>query len=306
MTMRRWATWVLLGGLAALGAVAIADALRGSPTTGESQAPTISVALIPRNEPASSAMSGVLYYSNATDECRLDGLRLPDLENAPPPKLRSCRFSVSPDGDTALPGDVAWSPDGQLFARQIGSFVELNSIASANGLRLFGHAPAFKPDGRLTYVRGTRVVECPARDVTSLCERTVARFPGRRVLSLAWLSDTRLAAITKGSRYALEIRERRLRVTIPGGRLRMEDLRVSPRGSFVSVRAEGMGGLIVVGADGRPVAASAFTVARSIAWSPDERWTAQATPGSVLIFRTDTGEARVRRLPIIARDLSWR
>jgi hypothetical protein len=306
MTMRRWATWVLVGGLAALGAVAIADALRGSPRTSESQAPTISVALIPRNEPASSAMSGVLYYSNAKDECRLDGLRLPDLENAPPPKLRSCRFSVSPDGDTALAGDVAWSPDGQFFAREIGSFVELNSIASESGLRLPGHAPAFKPDGRFTYVSGAKVVECPAREVTALCDKTVARFPGRRVLSLAWLSDTRLAAITRGSRYALEIREGRLRVRIPGGRLPMEDLRVSPRGSFVSVRAEGMGGLIVVGADGRPIAAPTFTVARSIAWSPDERWTAQATPSSVLIFRTDTGEVRMRRLPIVARDLAWR
>jgi hypothetical protein len=36
--MRSWATWLLVGGLAALGAVAPADALRGSPKTGEPHA----------------------------------------------------------------------------------------------------------------------------------------------------------------------------------------------------------------------------------------------------------------------------
>ena len=122
MTMRRWATWLLVGGLAALGSVALADALRGEPTRRQVESPTISVALIPRNEPAASAMSGVLYYSDADDECRLAGLRLPDLVNVPPPKLRSCRFSVSPDGANAF--DPRYGKD-DLFSEGLSARIAL-------------------------------------------------------------------------------------------------------------------------------------------------------------------------------------
>jgi hypothetical protein len=44
----------------------------------------------------------------------------------------------------------------------------------------------------------------------------------------------------------------------------------------------------------------------AVTWSPDERWTAAATEHSVFVFRTNEGEARLRRLPIEARDLAWR
>ena len=130
MTMRRWATWLLVGGLAALGSVALADALRGDPTTRQAAAPTISVALIPRNEPAASAMSRRPLLQRG--KRRVPARRHPParLENAPPPKLRSCRFSISPTGENALPGSAAWSRDGRFFARELGGVVEFNSIAS--------------------------------------------------------------------------------------------------------------------------------------------------------------------------------
>jgi hypothetical protein len=115
-----------------------------------------------------------------------------------------------------------------------------------------------------------------------------------------------MAVVTKGSQYALTIREGPLRVTIPSGPVPMRDLRVSPLGSFVSVRLERIRGLLVIGADGRPADLPVFADPRSLTWSPDERWTALATPRSVFIFRTNTGEARVRRLAMVARDLAWR
>jgi hypothetical protein len=303
--MRRWATWLLVGGLAALGAVAVADALRGSPKS-ESQAPTISVALIPRNEPAASAISGVLYYSSANDGCRLDGIRLPDLESTPAPEIRSCRFSMSPNGRTALPGDEAWSPDGQFFARQRGELLELVSTTSGGAARFPGHAPAFKPDGTFTYVRGNTVVECRSSELIPPCGKSVARFGGGPVLELAWLSNERMAVITKPSEWVLTIRERSLRTSTLGFGRPLTDLQVSPRGSFVAVRAEGRGGLLVLRPNGLAAGLPPFTNPRSITWSPDERWTAIATARSVFVFRTNASEARIRRLPIVARGLAWR
>jgi hypothetical protein len=84
----------------------------------------------------------------------------------------------------------------------------------------------------------------------------------------------------------------------------MRDLRVSPRGSFVSLHANQR--LLVIDADGRPVALPPFIDPRALTWSPDERWSAVATTHSVFVFRTEAPEVRIRRLPIAARDLSWR
>jgi Flp pilus assembly protein TadG len=114
--MRRLGTWLVVGALIALGAIAAADALRrqervtaAGPGVPEQPAATIA-------ELAEPAMSGALYYSDANEDCRLRGVTVPDLRNpafdpstGPPPKLRSCRFSMSADGQAALPGEVAWS-----------------------------------------------------------------------------------------------------------------------------------------------------------------------------------------------------
>jgi hypothetical protein len=319
MTMRRWATWLLVGGLAALSAVAVADALRGEPTTRKADAPTISVALIPRNEPAASAMSGVLYYSDPV-ECRIRGLRLPDLAETSAPDAGSCSFSLSPDGEKALPGEAAWSPTGGVYARMTDGSIELGSPGSERTLRFPGRAPAFKPDGTFTYVRDNDVVEwttscppgarlftLPADNATVFCRNVVARFQrDRPVLSLAWMSNTRMAVITKPSEWVLTIREGRLRTSTLGFGRPLTDLQVSPRGSFVAIRAAGRIGLLVLRPDGLVAGLPPFTDPRAITWSPDERWTAVATKNSVFIFRTNTGEARVRQLPIHGYDLAWR
>jgi hypothetical protein len=317
--MRRWTTWLLVGALAALGSVAVADALRGSPKTTNVSAPTISVPLIPRNEPAASAMGGVLYYSDRVD-CRLRAVRLPDLTETSAPELGSCSFSISPDGEDALAGAAAWSPAGGLYARMRGGLIELGSSDPDSRLRFPGHAPAFKPDGTFTYVRGHDVVEwstsCPpgARvftlpkdNGTVRCRKTIVGF--RRdgpILSLAWLSNTRMAVITKPSGWVLTIREGRLRTSTVGFGHPLTDLHVSPRGSFVAARAEGPGRLLILRPDGRVAALPSFTAPRAITWSPDEHWTAVATGDSVFVFRTNAVGVNVRRLPLHAYQVAWR
>lgn len=316
--MRRWTTWLLVGALAALGSVAVADALRGTPKAKETGAPpTISVPLIPRNEPAASAMGGVLYYTDRVD-CRLRGLRLPDLVETTAPEVGSCSFSLSPDGQTAVPGGVDWSPLGGLYARQENDAIELASPISKQALQFPGSAPAFKPDGTFTYVRSDEVVEwttscprgerlftLPGDNATARCRRIVARVPDGPVRELAWLTNRRMALITEGRPFLVTIREGRLHVSTGTPGHRLHDLQVSPRGTYAAARAHG-GGMLVIDADGRPATLPPFLDPVGITWSPDERWTAVATANSVFLFRTELSEARLRRLAIHAYEMAWR
>ncbi|HXL44361.1 MAG TPA: hypothetical protein VN960_09920 [Gaiellaceae bacterium] len=336
--MRRWPTRLLVGALVALGSVAVADALRGDRTKVVPRPRTpATVALITRNEPAASGLSGVLYYSNAEDDCRLDGLSLPDLGNAPPPKLRSCRFSLSRDGQAAFPDDAEWSPQGGMYAREDDNMIELGSSASHQALHFPGSAPAFKPDGTFTYVRENEVVEwttscprgsrlftLPGDNATARCRRIVlstgdlrrARIGGEGSgplipKDLAWLSGTRLVTVVgdagiSGHREHLSV--------IDGGRVVGatisefgEGMRVeaSPHGNFLTAWY-GDSLVTIRDRNGDLVTFPTIPRVRALTWSPDERWTAVATEHSVFVFRTNTEEARVRRLPIKAYELAWR
>jgi hypothetical protein len=336
--MRRWPTWLLVGALVALGSVAVADALRGDGTKVVPRPRTpATVALITRNEPAASGLSGVLYYSNAEDDCRLDGLSLPDLGNAPPPKLRSCRFSLSRDGQAAFPDDAEWSPQGGMYAREDDNMIELGSSASHQALHFPGSAPAFKPDGTFTYVRENEVVEwttscprgsrlftLPGDNATARCRRVVlstgdlrrARIGGEGSgpliqKDLAWLSDTRLVTVVgdagiSGHREHLSVIDsgRVVGATISefGEGMRVE---ASPHGNFFTAWY-GDSLVTIRDRNGDLVTFPTIPRVRALTWSPDERWTAVATEHSVFVFRTNTSEPSVRRLPIVAYELAWR
>ena len=42
-----------------------------------------------------------------------------------------------------------------------------------------------------------------------------------------------------------------------------------------------------------------------IAWSPDERWIAEATEGGIVVFRTNGETPELIRIPVVASDLLW-
>jgi hypothetical protein len=346
--MRRWPTWLLVGALVALGSVAVADALRGRGerevvSSNHRPRPSPAVTTVPL-EPASPAMSGALYYSDVSDECRLSGLTLPDLRNpafdpstGAPPKLRSCRFSLSRDGQAAFPDDAEWSPQGGMYAREDDNMIELGSSASHQALHFPGSAPAFKPNGTFTYVRENKVVEwttscprgsrlftLPGDNATARCRQAVlsprelrraqigGEGSGPLVLKdVEWLSDTRLVTVVgdagvSGYREHLSVIDdgQLIGAVISefGEGLRLE---TSPRGSFFTAWY-GDSLVIIRDRNGDLVTFPTVPRVRALTWSPDERWTAVATEHSVFVFRTNTGEARVRRLPIVAYDLAWR
>jgi hypothetical protein len=201
--------------------------------------------------------------------------------------------------------------------------VELGSQGSEAALRFPGRAPAFKPDGTLTYARGKEVVAwttacpddarlftLPGDNATVRCETTLARF-GHPVSRVAWFSASRMAVVVHPSELEPEfiIRERdEVLLRVPGERwgAPITDLRISPLGTYVAIRAEGRGGVLVFHRDGWAVPLPPLNEIRSLAWSPDDEWAAAATDFSVFVFRADDPRESVRRLPIRAVDLDWR
>jgi hypothetical protein len=184
--MRRFLTFALGAGLAALVALAAVDALRSGGTQSRpDEAPQAETA-----PPAAAAaatteaaappgwigsvggladglrrerIAGTLYLS--ADGCldgrprRLRVLALPDLTLSEGPAAQSCSFTLSADGNETGGPETVWSPQAPVLAAQTGpgSF-EVIDVRHAHRLRLPGSAPSFAPDGDLVHVRGGRVV----------------------------------------------------------------------------------------------------------------------------------------------------
>jgi len=177
-----------------------------------------------------------------------------------------------------------------------------------------GCAPAWKPDGSLTYVRGGAIVQFPRtgralvlrtrRELAAAIGRVAVAPVGRawRADAVAWLGQNRFAlAASAGARSIL--------VVVDGARVvsaarqiasPVQELRASPRGTYVAVR---------VGARLRVYDARRHRLPRvralgaptAVAWSSDERWVAQSNG------RTVTLDGRGDRvvLPIVADDVAW-
>jgi len=324
--MRRIVTWLLVGGVVALGAAAGVDALRGGePSRAEprSRAPSTterSNGASPRAavvaELRDAGIGGVLEYADS--ECETHAVSLPDLTRRPSGAESACTFAVTANGTA---GYAVACGDGRvriLDARQA-PYAEVRADCS----------PAWKPDGTPTLLRRGEVVEprpCPDRGGVPLrCSRAllsaddlmrelrVAGWTGFRfaVEELLWLSDSRAAAIVRvGSSDdrgdLLAVFEGRRLVTAPTAAYDdLRALRLSPSGAFAVAQIADPGGVVVVDRDGAPVR-PLVRHGSALAWSPDERWIAEATDDGVYVFPADGGTPRVYVLPIDARDLVWR
>jgi hypothetical protein len=309
-------TWLVLAAVLAVAAAALADALRerlDRPSEPAALKVTPASRIVPPGVPA--GFMGTVYYSDPKDACRLKTLSLPGFDPVNPPAYRRCRFTLSPDGSHAFGGDAQWSPDGELVAIPYGETFALASPDAHQSVLLTGHAPAFKRDGTLTFFLHGRLVESTSRcrmgeyrftlpgDVRRLrCAQTVWRG---RATAIAWLSPSRFAAISRaGNALLVEDGTVLVRAHLPPHRTAR--LSASPRRNFVSIWLDGeLAGTFDAG--GGPVAMPPVPHVRALAWSPSERWAVLATArGSVYIFRPNTGDARLRRLDIHARDLAWR
>ena len=119
--MRRIATWLLVGAVAALGFAAAVDALRGNVETVRELQPqpppttTTVPGLTGQSGPAAARLrdarvTGVLTYADA--DCRLSALSLPDLEPVRAPSFEMCRPLTDSGGLGAVDGNVVWAGSG--------------------------------------------------------------------------------------------------------------------------------------------------------------------------------------------------
>jgi hypothetical protein len=329
---------MLVAGLATLAAAAVIESVRNGETGPPGRDRRVSE--VDRAEERLRAaltgegVRGVLLLAESRPEgCRLRAFRLPELVPGTAPTWEACAFSVPPDGSRAAEGGTVWSSDGELGAVEAGGGVDLVAWATGQARRFPGaRAPAFKPDDSLTFVRTGDLVEW-----SRVCRRggPAVTFPGRggdrrcpsivwtearltaaapalgvlaprraAIVTVAWLDSERFFAVLNvGDRDALVAVDRATASRPWIVSTRLSELRVSPRGDFVSVLAAG-GDLHLFDRVGRRVAAPIPDV-RGAAWAPDGAWLAALHGRFVAFYRPGQTRTRLPELPIRAYDLAW-
>ncbi len=252
------------------------------------------------------------------DGCSVRRLELPSLE-----WTGDDRSGCGPQGVV--------SPDGSAVARCVGDEIELASTQGVLVETIAGCAPAWRPDGTLTFARDNQVVRHGGRVLIprAQLERAARRHPTvpdipvrvrALVDGIAWTSNTRAAvqlSIRTGTRidrlglsaiaffengYATPARPY-LRAT--GG-----ELGASPRGTYVTMTPDA-----ILRRDGSQMSVPQhLREAHAFAWSDNERFLAVATPFAVTIVDV-TSLARYDRigsglrsvtLPLRVTELAWR
>ena len=255
-------------------------------------------------------VGGVLYFVDAG--CRLHALRLPSLAAAPAPRASGCRALMSPA--STPPGWSLWPRNTPLAARCEHRRVIVSAASGPSLPMIGGCAPAWRPDGSMTYIRRGAIVQFPRtgraqvlRSRSQLADAlegvpALRGLSGWRARKVAWLGPARFAVLaTTGSRTVLAVFAGRrivgLRSTVPA---EVAELRASPRGRYVVIGTAG--GVRVYDARRRDLpGVRRFGSAVSVAWSADERWSARAHERDVLLV----GPRRSVVLPLRALDLAW-
>jgi hypothetical protein len=277
MSRRRWSTWLVVAGLAAIALIAVADAFREEPEAVGSEAGSTTVTGLgeDRGEAVSrlreAGVSGVLTYSD--EDCRLHAVSLPDLEPVRAPSFEMCRPATSTGEFGVLDGDVVWAGLGYGAVQVVIPQEELSRAILGTATARRGGFRALQAvsldDERLLVLADSALG--PEERVLAAFDGTPARFA-----HLSWLASGAWG------------------------------IRPSPGGSYYAVLRSEAPGAQVFTREGRAVeAAEPVAGARAVAWSPDERWTALATTDGVYVFASEPPRQPVIRVPLVVRDLDW-
>jgi hypothetical protein len=283
--VRRIGTWLVVAALAALGLVAVADALLGP---GESPRPaarqTTTAPLLARQPELAvaqlreAAVEGVLTYSD--EDCRLHAVSLPELRPVRAPSFEMCRPLTSTGGLGAVDGEVVWSGLGYGTVQVVLSEERLSRAIRA-GLGI----AADEVDAGFSAVQAVSLDDeryvVLADSTYEPRERVLAAFDGERAAFVHprwWVGNARA-------------------------------VRPSPRGGYYALLGPGVVagiGSPIFSRDGEQLARpGGIPHPHAIAWSPDDRWTALATDESIYVYPTEEPDRLVVRIPLPVRDLDW-
>jgi hypothetical protein len=308
----RWTALVLVG-VAALAAVSLGDAIRGN---GEEEAgrperrapqdrPTTTSGLLAVAERLESRGIGGLLYAAIRRGlgCRVEVIALPTLSRSVLTSVDSCRIRVSPTGRVASGGPCG-DPDERI------------SSQTQVGVRMLrGCAPAWRPNGRLTFVRSRGGVVELVEPCASIrpCLRVVVpqREVSRPILELAWIDQRRLAALVRYPRQTSSLavfEDGRLTVTDDSAyRLRSYLQPVGARLLVPALESPSVLGFDAGGLSG-PFEALPRNLAdgRAFVASPEGTWVASTAGERVFIYRAaDGGPLDPIELDLEAEDLGW-
>jgi hypothetical protein len=304
-------TALLVAAIVGLGVAAGVDALRGDGNPAGGRAASTSehrTTGSAAQKLASRQITGVLHFTVRVrpGQCALRSLGLPGLEATSAVDVGSCRIATSLGGQVAVGGPC---PGG-----------DISVLGLAQPTLLEGCAPAWKPDGTLTFVRRGRLVElvkgCTRPDPVNCLRRTPMRMvPGNTIRELAWIDDERFAMLLDGRESLGREGVESVVLSGPEGRFarpvlsfpRLSYLRPFGRNRII-VRAGQPGrGFLTVDNNGIAKAfPKALADGQALAVSPDGAWVASTSAGSVHVYRL--GERRSldpARLAIDAVDLGW-
>ena len=328
--MRRGLTAAVVVVVAAIAVAAGFDALRGESapepaTEARPEPPTASTTSDPEEPPSAEEPGGTLYYTD--EKCALQAVELPGSTAAEAPGWDECRFVLSPTARRVAGKGSGWDPRsdpniGRLYESQ-GGLIQVSTNQGPQGSPFSGEAPAWRPDGALTYFAQGAVRAWPDGGVVmsqghllrALEQTTVpglAGFDRVRVREAAWLDQTRLAAILSvdgpsGSWDVLTTFEdgniEEAYVDPPGS---FADLRASPTGKYIAARRGTDGFILAEPGRGAIGPGPGIVGYRAIAWSPDEQWAAVAAEGGVFVFRPGAVGPPELELALDAHDLDWR
>jgi hypothetical protein len=296
-------TALLVAAIVGLGVAAGVDALRGdSDSASKSDLTTTGSAA---QKLASRQITGVLHFTVRVrpGQCALRSLALPGLEATSAADVGSCRIATSLGGRVAV---GAPCPGG-----------DISVLGPAQPVLLEGCAPAWKPDGTLTFVRRDRVIEvvkgCTGNAPADCLRRTSMRVePRDAIRELAWIDDQRFAMLldSPGSPESV-----RVLVSGAGGRLARPVLSfpglsyLRPFGrNRLMVRAGPPGrGFLTIDENRIAHAFPRFLAdGQALAVSPDGAWVASTSGGAVHVYRLgDRRPLDPVRIDIDAVDLGW-
>jgi hypothetical protein len=291
--MRGWPTWLIVGALVVLVAVAAADALRPAPSSPEPE----------RNEASHSDLNGVLVAARA--DCSARGVSLPDSSERP------LRWPVDCDG-------AVWSVDHTLNASCFHDFTTVATLDGGRLLRLRGCSPSWRPDGAVSVIndgdlvitrrRGRPLVFLSREELASELDGELENARAYELQEVAWHGAVAFAGIVAGpspsQRAIVYYTPEGVTSVIPELGRDISGIRMSPLGNIAFARSQTGREYLMVDPGGNEIPLPRIGNARAIAWSDDERWVAVATRTATVVARTGTRRV-VMRLALGGETLEW-